>query len=321
MSIIRFLSHPFWTGISALVAVIALFWSMGIGREFDRLSRYFGMERSAESTTSDGDGSVALSSSRRVALLIANSHYKPVALKNPENDIRKVSAALEARGFEIITKINLGYDELKKAIAEFEAVLKLGGIGVIYYAGHAIYRNGHDILLPIDIDRSLAGRLLPGARGLKPVQGRANKPVASTYQPPVIKEKMPGAVYLSELLAPIDVIVDKRRGDSGSVVIYSASRGQVALDAAASDKAHSPFAMAFSEAVSAGNLELFGAFRKISQLVPNYSNFTQTPTVEASVSKEFYFDRPWRDRDIGVLKIVVIDSCRTDIDLEALYGK
>jgi len=38
MRILTFLSHPIWTGVSALVAIVALFWRMGIAREVDRVT-------------------------------------------------------------------------------------------------------------------------------------------------------------------------------------------------------------------------------------------------------------------------------------------
>lgn len=323
MGIIRFLSHPFWTGVSTIVAIIALFWSSGVGREFDRLTHSISpkSEQTSEGAPKGGEAAdkkpaQPKKAGRRLALLIANSDYGGVStLQNPGNDIKKVGAALSDKGFDVITKFDLDYKELKQAISDFDGVLKGGGVGLIYYAGHAMHRDGHDILLPVDISSSVKSNLTGGVRGFKPLAGRASKAAKVPYTPPPIKDRIPGAIYLTELLKPVDLIIDERGADSGSAVIYSASRGQVSMDAMPSDPTISPFAKAFQETVQSGDLELFEVFRKLSALVPKYSDYLQSPTVEATISRPFYFSRPWRDEEIGVLKLVMIDSCRTDLNL------
>lgn len=324
MSRVRVLSHPIWTGVGALVAIIALFWSSGIGREVDRLAHFVSPTKGQSSKPSPenskaNDTKSGLSTTRRLALLIANSKYGSVGtLKNPRNDIERVGKALKSKGFETIKRYDLDHAGLRNAIANFEGLLKAGGVGLIYYSGHALYRDGHDILLPIDIAASVKSQLSSDSRGFVSLTGRSNQPRKVPYAAPKVKGRINGAVYLSELLKPIDVIIDGRRNDSGSAVIYSASRGQIAMDSAHNDPDLSPFAKAFDRVLNTGDLELFDAFRNISKLVPIYSNWQQTPTVEATISSEFYFDRPWRDDEIGLLKIVIIDSCRTDLDLASI---
>jgi hypothetical protein len=68
--------------------------------------------------------SAALALEQRIALVIGNSAYADVALKNPANDARDMTKLLADLGFEVITRIDAGRREMFEAIREFRQRLR-----------------------------------------------------------------------------------------------------------------------------------------------------------------------------------------------------
>src|SRR5262245_46891802 len=88
----------------------------------------------------------------RLALVIGNSDYRDAPLPNPMNDARAMSAKLRELGFTVIERVNASREQMAQASREFGNRLKLGGVGVFYYAGHGVQLSGNNYLLPIDAD-------------------------------------------------------------------------------------------------------------------------------------------------------------------------
>jgi TIR domain/Caspase domain len=88
----------------------------------------------------------------RIALVIGNRAYKELpVIENAVRDADLVSAELQRRGFKVIKQLDLTAEEMTRAFKDFETLLSVvGGVGVFYYAGSAVYIDGEDILLPID---------------------------------------------------------------------------------------------------------------------------------------------------------------------------
>lgn len=87
----------------------------------------------------------------RMALVIGNSTYKEVPLRNPMNDAIEIASRLRSFGFEVMLKMNVKQDDMKQIIRDFGVKLKeKGGIGVFYYAGHGIQVDGKNYLVPVD---------------------------------------------------------------------------------------------------------------------------------------------------------------------------
>jgi len=87
---------------------------------------------------------------RRVALVIGNSSYETSPLKNPANDARDVAAALRSFGFDVIHRQDLDQNGMKRAIREFGAKIRGGGVALFYYAGHGVQVKGVNYLVPVD---------------------------------------------------------------------------------------------------------------------------------------------------------------------------
>jgi uncharacterized caspase-like protein len=85
----------------------------------------------------------------RTALVIGNSAYSSVPLKNPINDATDMAAALQKAGFTVMLNKNAKLREMEEAIESFGNSLKRGGVGLFYFAGHGVQVNGVNYLLPV----------------------------------------------------------------------------------------------------------------------------------------------------------------------------
>ncbi len=66
----------------------------------------------------------ALSGEHRIALVIGNGGYRTGGLRNSVNDARAVAAALRELDFEVDERINLGYQDMGRAINRFGQAIR-----------------------------------------------------------------------------------------------------------------------------------------------------------------------------------------------------
>jgi hypothetical protein len=90
---------------------------------------------------------------KKVALVIGNSSYGQGAasLKNPVNDARSMSQALQNMGFEVISGLDLGYLQMMEKIKLFAGKCSNSDVALFYFAGHGMQTDGENYLLPVDI--------------------------------------------------------------------------------------------------------------------------------------------------------------------------
>ncbi len=91
----------------------------------------------------------ALSAELRTALVIGNAAYRSASLRNPANDARDMSAALQNLGFSVTTLIDADNQKMYQAIRDFGKDLARCGMGLFYYAGHGMQVDGTNYLIPI----------------------------------------------------------------------------------------------------------------------------------------------------------------------------
>lgn len=92
----------------------------------------------------------AAKKSFRTALVIGNSIYGSVDLKNPVNDATDMADMLSNLGFAVTLIKNANLQEMEEAIRDFGSRLRLGGVSLFYYAGHGFQVNGTNYLLPVN---------------------------------------------------------------------------------------------------------------------------------------------------------------------------
>ncbi len=87
----------------------------------------------------------------RIALVIGNGAYQSGPLKNPVQDARAMTRALQQVGFEVLVRENLSQQGFMEVLREFGKRLKdTGGVGLFYYAGHGMQVKGANYLIPVD---------------------------------------------------------------------------------------------------------------------------------------------------------------------------
>jgi uncharacterized caspase-like protein len=89
---------------------------------------------------------------RRTALVIGNSAYQRSPLVNPVNDAQAMATALGSLGFTVTKLENATRSQMSDAIRQFGERIKLGGVGLFYFAGHGVQVNGENFLIPVDDD-------------------------------------------------------------------------------------------------------------------------------------------------------------------------
>ena len=86
----------------------------------------------------------------RTALVIGNSEYGDLGrLRNPVNDARDMASILRRLGFSVVLELNRGQEQMEDAIVEFGKSLRRGGVGLFYFAGHAVQVDGRNYLIPV----------------------------------------------------------------------------------------------------------------------------------------------------------------------------
>jgi len=86
----------------------------------------------------------------REALVIGNSRYAEVPLRNPVNDAEAVDAQLQALGFKTRLVRDAGWREMIQATQTFIVQTEDADVRLIYYAGHGAQIRGHNYLIPVD---------------------------------------------------------------------------------------------------------------------------------------------------------------------------
>jgi len=89
----------------------------------------------------------------RVALVIGNSDYPNVPLKNPANDARDLAKALGGLGFAVNLVVNGDFATMNRAIRDFgNAIKRPDAVALFYYSGHGIQYQGANYLIPTKAD-------------------------------------------------------------------------------------------------------------------------------------------------------------------------
>ncbi len=87
----------------------------------------------------------------RVALVIGNAAYPTAPLRNAVKDAVAMSKALAELGFRVVQVQDAGKAQMSAAIAQASELLRgQAGVGLLFYAGHAVQLDWRNFLLPVD---------------------------------------------------------------------------------------------------------------------------------------------------------------------------
>ena len=90
---------------------------------------------------------------KRVALVIGNNSYKTLPdLDNARKDADGIASKLRSLGWDVVLKKDLSQRQAYRQIATFESKLRDAEVGLVYYAGHGIQKDGKNYLIPSDAE-------------------------------------------------------------------------------------------------------------------------------------------------------------------------
>ena len=236
--------------------------------------------------------SLIIAAEQRIALVIGNSAYSSGSLINPVNDASDMALTLQKLGFTVVLKHNADLQTMEEAIENIGNKLKLGGVGLFYYAGHGLQVNGVNYLIPIgakinketdvrykamDVGRVL-DEMANANNGLNIVilDACRDNPFARSFR------------SANRGLAIIGTAT------TGTLIAYSTSPGQVARDG---DGRNSPFTMALMESLKIPGLPIEQVFKHVRQKLDASTDGRQVPWELSSIKGDFYFN-PTSKQDV-----------------------
>jgi Caspase domain len=248
---------------------------------------------------------------RRIALVIGNSAYLAASpLKNPSNDARDVSSALQRLGFSGVALdlqngslsedeplnplFDLDADQLRKALAAFvRSVDETTDMAVLYYAGHGVEVAGKNYLIPINAKLQHAKDVGWEAASLDDIiegldEGSGLRLIIlDACRDNPFRSRMISTRALSRGLARVEP------PSKDILVAYSSKHGKIALDGFDGREGNSPYASALLRYIELPGLEIAKLFREVRAYVAEITSSRQEPYTYGQLGRrEYYFVPP-----------------------------
>lgn len=217
----------------------------------------------------------------RVALVIGNAAYESGPLRNPRNDADDIAALLRGLPgdlrFQVIVGRDLRQDEMTDKITEFRTALDPGGIGLFFYAGHAVEYQARNYLLPVNNatihtveDAQLRG--LDVRSVIEQMEGTGTKLnviiLDACRDNPTLAQQRSASRGLAR--------IDARQG---TLIAYAAGEGMTAAEGSGRN---SPYTAALLKVLAAPGLEMSQVFNRVGAEVARSTAGSQIPWYSSS---------------------------------------
>ena len=242
-----------------------------------------------------GSAAAALAQ-ERFALLIGNSRYEVATpLRNPENDIEMMAAALEKSGFSTRKAANLDHAATLAAVDGFikDVEAAENPVVMVYFAGHGVQLDGENYLLPVDVKIGSEDEIRAYSLALGQLSARLDA-LDSRLQIIVLDScrDNPFEGQTRGLRRGLAETPEKL----GKLVAFSTSPGNVASDG---DTGASPYAAALAESVTIPGLALEEVFKRVRATVKERTGGKQEPWENSAVYGDFHFMEKKQDTNQG----------------------
>ena len=222
----------------------------------------------------------------RAALLIGNAGYGFDRLKNPINDVRAMDSALRELNFKVHRVEDASQANLVQTIQQAVREFPKNGVGLFYYAGHAVQHRGRNYLLPVDFD----------------VENFTELPGSAVPLDAVIETMEAAQIGLSIII--LDACRDYPFGNadeafgrglaeiatSGETLIaYATAAGATAFDGVG---VNSPYTASLVSVLEEPGLEIYGVFRKVRGQVREATSGLQRPWISGSLETALVLRAP-----------------------------
>jgi hypothetical protein len=234
---------------------------------------------------------------KRVALVVGNDNYQHVPkLQKAGNDAVAMATELRGAGFEVILHKDLNYRAMVRAMESLYNSITGGDEVVVFFAGHGVQIKNGSFLLPTDIEATSESEVEKTSYALSDLMEQLGAAKAAFSlvlvdacrdNPLKSRSRNVGAV---RGLNPPDP-------PKGQMVVYSASRGQQALDRLG-DKDTNPnsvFTREFISRMRRPGLRVEDLVREIQdsvELLARSVSHEQRPALYNEARGNFYFFEP-----------------------------
>jgi uncharacterized caspase-like protein len=228
---------------------------------------------------------------QRTALVMGNGAYAFGRLKNPVNDARAVTGALEPIGFEVVTLEDGDLPHMIDAMKEFIARAKDSQVRLFFYAGHGIQSKGKNYLVPVDAtvieEDKLPTQLVSVSEFLDKLS--------------LLKSGV-NVVILDACRTGLSATASRRRGiddkrslqsglaqmnaPQGTLIAFSTAPGSVALDGATQNSTYTRHLL---ENISVPGLPVEQLFKRVRISVARETQQSQIPWETSSLMGDFCF--------------------------------
>lgn len=221
---------------------------------------------------------------QRVALVIGNSDYESVPLRNPVNDARAMAQALREVGFEVLHLENASRNVMQDAIQTLGRKLSQGqGVGVFYFAGHGVQSDGRNFLIPVNSglqNESDLPRLSVDAADVLQSMEAANNSLNivildACRNNPFKKFRGLARGGLAAMQAP-----------KGSLIAFATSPGAVASDGAGSNGVYTKYLL---DNLRTPGIQVEQMFKRVRSGVIAETENQQIPWETTSIQGDFMF--------------------------------
>ncbi|MCJ0762904.1 caspase family protein [Variovorax terrae] len=242
-------------------------------------------------------GAMAQGQPRRMALVLGNDAYQNVTkLQKAGNDATAMARELKSAGFQVTLAKDVNYRAMVRAVETFTASLKGGDQVVVFYAGHGVQVRSGSYLLPVDIEAASESEIEKTAYGLADLTDKLAeaKPAFTLVLVDACRDNplksngrsIGGTRGLSAVEPP-----------KGQMVVYSASRGQQALDSL-NDRDRNPngvFTREFITRMRQPGVRIEEVVRQVQDSVETLARTVghdQRPAIYNEARGNFYFFAP-----------------------------
>jgi uncharacterized caspase-like protein len=228
---------------------------------------------------------------QRVALVIGNSKYdskKLPNLKNPINDAKAMSEKLKTLGFKVFYGVNLTKRQMDKKLDQFSQKLRIGGVGLFFFAGHGIEYKRENYLMAtnsnVNDKNDVKYESLPLNKILDNMEDAGNRLnivlLDSCRNDPFSRS---GGGGLAKSTA------------RGTYIVYATSPGDVASDGSGK---HGAFTKQILKYIDAQGVSIERVFKRVKIGVINSTNQNQRPWISNDITGDFYFKLPTKASDV-----------------------
>lgn len=215
----------------------------------------------------------------RVALVIGNAAYPQDPLRNPVNDARAMAASLRRLGFTVLMHENTTKAAMEQAVLDYGRRIAAGGVGIFFYAGHAMQVRGRNFLVPVDaqIDQEAKTRVAAVdldllLEQLSEARNRVNLVILDACRNNPFEAKVRGG--RGQGLAPVDAA-------RGTLIAYATAPGSVASDGSGRNGLYTEELL---RALDQPGLKVEEVFKRVRVAVSDRSNGAQTPWESSSLT-------------------------------------